>query len=116
MAWGSQSRAKRQSSAWEALRSAMAGIINEIPEPVSVREMLWDKHEFFWGAPSSSWPPGMLSRGYQKDLKAPHHDVHFAGTETSSAFKGFLEGGLRAAHRAVEEIIEPKGLVEGGKL
>ncbi len=104
-AWGSQSKEMRRRSAWNALRSAFIGLVDEVPDPVSVREMLWDKHEYFWGAPSSFWPTGMLSKGFQKHLKAPYQNVHFAGSETASVFKGFMEGGVRASHRAVEEII-----------
>lgn len=105
VAWGSQSKSMRQRSAWQALTSAFVGLIDDIPQPVSVHEMLWERQEYLWGAPSASWPPGMLSKGLQKDLKAPHDNVHFAGSETASTFKGFMEGGLQAAHRAVEEIV-----------
>lgn len=104
--WGSQSKAKRQSSAWQAIISAFAGFIDDIPDPVSVHEMLWERQEYLWGAPSASWPPGMLSKGLQKELKAPHQNVHFAGSETASSFKGYMEGGLQAAYRAVEAIVQ----------
>jgi monoamine oxidase len=108
-AWGAQSKAARRQSAWQALTSAFAGWVGDIPEPVAAHEMLWERQEYFWGAPSASWPPGMLSKGLQKDLKAPHHNVHFAGSETATSFKGYMEGGLQAAHRAVGEVF-------GGKL
>lgn len=105
-AWGSQSKAMRQQSAWQALTSAFSGFCDDIPKPVSVREMLWERQEYLWGAPSASWPPNMLSKGLQKDVKTAHLDVHFAGSETASAFKGYMEGGLQAAHRAVGEVVQ----------
>lgn len=106
--WGAQSKASRRRAAWKALKSSFADFIDggerEIPEPVSVHEMLWERQEYLWGAPSASWPPGMLSRGLQKSLKAVYQNVHFSGSETASAFKGYMEGGLQASYRAVEEV------------
>lgn len=103
--WGRQSKDARRRAAWQALTSAFASWVDDIPEPVAAHEMLWERHEYIWGAPSATWPPGMLGQGMQKDLKTPHHHVHFAGSETATTFKGFLEGGLQAAHRAVEEVV-----------
>ncbi|KAK5046203.1 hypothetical protein LTR84_008660 [Exophiala bonariae] len=106
--WGSQSKQARRQSAWDTLASAFVGFVDKkpVPDPVSVHEMLWERQEYIWGAPSASWPPGMLGHGLQKDLKAAHHNVHFAGSETASAFKGYMEGGLQAANRAVQEIVQ----------
>lgn len=83
--------------------------LEDIPKPVAVHEMRWEGEQYFAGAPSGTWPPNMLSKGLVKDLKAPHHNVHFAGSETSSTFKGAIEGGLEAAERAVKQIIAKSG-------
>ncbi|OJD11809.1 hypothetical protein AJ78_07491 [Emergomyces pasteurianus Ep9510] len=72
---------------------------------LEVNIMEWEKEEFLCGAPTSSMPPGLLSR-FGDDLRTPLSNVHFAGAETAFEWKGYLEGAVRAGYRAAKEVTQ----------
>ncbi|PGG99043.1 hypothetical protein GX51_06459 [Blastomyces parvus] len=72
---------------------------------LEVNIMEWEKEEFLCGAPTSSMPPGLLSR-FGGDLRTPLSNVHFAGAETAFEWKGYLEGAVRAGYRAAKEVTQ----------
>ena len=39
-------------------------------------------------------------------LRKPHHNVHFAGTETAHDWMGYIDGAIQAGYRSAEEILE----------
>ena len=50
-------------------------------------------------------PPKILTT-YQGSLSKPEGDFHFAGTETSTIWCGYIEGAVRAGERAAKEIFQ----------
>ncbi|KAF2788542.1 hypothetical protein K505DRAFT_255293, partial [Melanomma pulvis-pyrius CBS 109.77] len=38
-------------------------------------------------------------------LKQPYNDVHFAGKETGSNWRGYMEGSIESSERAIAEVI-----------
>lgn len=56
------------------------------------------------GCYAGMFPPGILTQ-YQSSLSKPFHRIHWAGTETSTAFNGYMEGAVRSGERAAKEII-----------
>ena len=49
-------------------------------------------------------PPGLLTAAGEA-LRRPHGRIHWAGAETSVEWPAFMEGAVRAAERAVSEVI-----------
>lgn len=48
--------------------------------------------------------PGTLTR-YGSSLRAPVGPVHWAGTETSDYWTGYMDGAVRSGERAAREVI-----------
>lgn len=64
----------------------------------------WDKQPFAWGGPTAILPPGHLTKnGYQ--LAKPFQGIHFAGTETSDFWTGYMDGAVRSGERAASDIL-----------
>jgi len=72
-------------------------------KPIRILEQRWIDDPWISGCVSSR-TPGVLTR-YTDAATAPVDRVHWAGTETAPEFEGYLEGAVRAAERAVREII-----------
>ncbi|WP_342379958.1 FAD-dependent oxidoreductase [Myxococcus stipitatus] len=52
----------------------------------------------------SPLPPGLIS-SWGSALKAPTGRIHWAGTETSGVWCGYLDGAIRAGERAASEVL-----------
>lgn len=64
----------------------------------------WRSETWTRGCPTAIPRPGVLSR-YGHTLRAPLGPVHFAGTETSDYWQGYMDGAVRAGERAAREIL-----------
>lgn len=64
----------------------------------------WDLEEFSGGGPSAFMPPGVLTL-YGSYLRAPVGRIHFAGTETSLRWIGYMDGAISSGERVAEEIL-----------
>lgn len=77
----------------------------ELPPPVAYHATDWVNAEYSRGCYAALFGPGdWMSRG--PHLTAPHGRVHWAGTETSAAFFGLMEGAIRSGRRAASEILK----------
>ena len=56
------------------------------------------------GAPVSFMPPGVLT-GYGHALREPVGPIHWAGTETSDIWSGYMDGAVRSGERAAGEAL-----------
>ncbi|EKV15393.1 hypothetical protein PDIG_13400 [Penicillium digitatum PHI26] len=65
----------------------------------------WDLEEFSRGGPSAFMPPGVLTQ-YGSFLRAPVGRIHFAGTETSLRWIGYMDGAISSGERVAGEILE----------
>lgn len=73
----------------------------------------WLGDEFSgYGCPCASLPPGVLDSLGPSALREATGNLHFAGTETSGEWKGYMEGAVLSGERAAKEVI--KGLSFGG--
>lgn len=59
---------------------------------------------FTKGCYAGMFPPRILTQ-LQTSLATPFHRIHWAGTETSIQFNGYMEGAVRSGERAAREII-----------
>ena len=74
-------------------------------EPAGWAERQWAAQEFSGGGPVAIAPPGALAAGGDA-LRKPCGPVHWAGTESSPTWGGFIDGAIRSGERAAAEILE----------
>lgn len=67
-------------------------------------EQDWAAEEWSGGGPVCQAPPGALS-AWGEELRRPAGRVHWAGTETASAWCGYMEGAVRSGERAADEVL-----------
>jgi monoamine oxidase len=110
-AWSKLPQHERRASVLHQLADAY-GNPEEALYPIEVHEYEWNKDEFAKGAPCPYTPPGVMSK-YGHALREPFKNIHFAGTETSYEWKGYMEGAVRAGERAAGEVVESLTVLEG---
>ncbi|KAJ4341106.1 hypothetical protein N0V95_007326 [Ascochyta clinopodiicola] len=64
----------------------------------------WDLEEWSRGGPTAIAPPKTLSR-YGASLRQSVGGLHFAGTETSEFWTGYMDGAIRSGERVAREIL-----------
>ena len=58
------------------------------------------------GCPCAHLPPGVLDALGPNALREAVGNLHFAGTETSGEWKGYMEGAVRSGERAAQEVVD----------
>lgn len=74
-----------------------------VPAPVAARSVDWSGDPWSLGGYASRRAPGAWASA--PDLFAPHGRIHFAGTETASAWRSFMEGALESGERAAQAVL-----------
>jgi monoamine oxidase len=82
--------------------------------PIEIVEQHWPAEPFTRGGPVAVSTPGALT-ALGPALRQPVGPLHWAGTETATAWCGYLDGALSAGVRAADEVLhalkgEPIGL------
>lgn len=75
-----------------------------IRSPIEVFEQEWTKDAWSQGCPCPFTPPNLMTE-VGAALRAPYGALHFAGTETSFEWKGYMEGAVRAGERGADEVV-----------
>ncbi|MFF7774867.1 flavin monoamine oxidase family protein [Streptomyces tanashiensis] len=87
----------------EALLKDLVALFGpEAARPVRVVEQSWVDEPWIAGCVSTR-APGVMTR-YTDAVTTPVGRIHWAGTEAAPEFEGYLEGAVRAAERAVDEV------------
>ena len=73
--------------------------------PVDYIEQDWSREEWTRGCSMAHLRPGILTR-YGPVIRQPFGRVHWAGTETSTASHGAIDGAVRSGERAAAEILD----------
>lgn len=73
--------------------------------PVAYHETAWKSERWTRGCPVAIAGPGVLTR-YGEALRAPVGRVHWAGTETSTFWNGYMDGAVRSGERAAQEVLD----------
>jgi monoamine oxidase len=76
----------------------------EAAHPVDYDDNDWSVEPFTHGY-VGTMPPGVMTR-YGHALREPVGRIHWAGTETSTEWAGYIEGALRSGARAASEILQ----------
>jgi monoamine oxidase len=72
--------------------------------PVDYIEQDWTKETWTRGCPVAHVGPGVLTK-YGPWLRRAVGKVHFAGTETSDYWLGYMDGAVRSGERAAREVL-----------
>jgi monoamine oxidase len=73
--------------------------------PTEYTEHDWNLERWTGGGPVAIMAPGTLT-SYGRALVPPVGRVHWAGTETSTYWTGYMDGAVRAGGRAAVEVLE----------
>jgi monoamine oxidase len=71
--------------------------------PTTVLIKDWNRERWTGGCPTALAPPGTLTE-YGRHLRKPIGRIHWAGTETSDYWHGYMDGAVRAGERAAREV------------
>jgi monoamine oxidase len=71
--------------------------------PHELIEHNWSQEAWTRGCYAGYMPPGVWS-DYGKALRTPVGRIHWAGTETSEVFMGYMDGAVRSGERAASEV------------
>jgi monoamine oxidase len=104
---GSDARALGRLSA-AARRRAVLGSFSRLfgaraARPRELLEHNWSAEEWTRGCYVGYMPPGVWS-DYGAALRAPVGRIHWAGTETSEVFCGYMDGAVRSGERVAVEV------------
>ncbi len=72
--------------------------------PREYLEQDWTREAWTGGGPVGVAAPGTLLR-YGSALRDPVGRIHWAGTETSTYWVGYMDGAVRSGERAAAEVI-----------
>jgi monoamine oxidase len=100
--YGLMSRARRKQHVLEGF-AAMFG--PKALDPVEYTEHDWTREQWTKGGPVAIMAPGTMT-AYGAAIRRPFGRVHWAGTETSTYWTGYMDGAVRAGERAALEVLE----------
>lgn len=76
--------------------------------PIEFVDLDWSAERWSGGCYGAHVPPGVLL-GYGTALRAPVGPLHWAGTETSPVWAGYMDGAIRSGERAAHDVAESLG-------
>ena len=77
----------------------------EAAQPRDYFETIWPEEAWSRGGPVGIAGPGALL-AYGPALRRPFARVHWAGTETSTYWNGYMDGAVRSGERAAREVLD----------
>ena len=83
--------------------AAMFG--EEALDPIEYTEQDWTREQWTQGGPVALQVPGAIT-AYGDTIREPFRRVHWAGTETSTYWCGYMDGAVRAGERAALEVLD----------
>jgi len=88
-----------------AIMAAIARLfgLNELV-PLDYRDYPWDLDPWSRGAAAGHMGPGTMT-GVGAALREPVGRIHWAGTETATAWSGYMEGAVEAGDRVAGEVL-----------
>ena len=102
--WSDRSQGERR----EAVLATLAEHLGpEARAPTGYAERDWTREPWSRGCYGAYLPPGALTK-YGPALRAPHGRVHWAGTETATAWSGYVEGAVLSGRRAAAEVLSAR--------
>ena len=97
--YGEQSAAARRTAVLNGFAQMFGA---KALDPIDFIEHDWNREEWTGGGPVAIMGPGTMT-AYGPWMRQPHGRVHWAGTETSTYWTGYMDGAVRAGQRAAAE-------------
>jgi monoamine oxidase len=88
----------------QVLENLAAYVGDAARSPTDYIEQDWTKERWTRGCPVAHTAPGVLTK-YGPWLRRAAGKVHFAGTETSDYWLGYMDGAVRSGERAAREVL-----------
>jgi monoamine oxidase len=105
---GDEARAFTPMSAADRRAAVLANFVNyfgpKAANPSQYIETNWTAQTWTRGCPVGIAPPGTLT-GFGRALRKPVGRIHWAGTETSTYWNGYMDGAVRSGKRAAQEVL-----------
>lgn len=73
--------------------------------PIDYEDQDWPSDPWSRGCYGGSMGPGVMTT-VGRSIRQPHGRIHWAGTETSTKWMGYIEGAIRSGERAAAEVLE----------
>jgi len=100
--YGSLSRAERRTAVLQGF-ARMFG--DKALKPIEYTEHDWTHERWTRGGPVAIYPPNVMAT-YGQHIHRSYGRVHWAGTETSTYWTGYMDGAVRSGKRAAVEVLE----------
>lgn len=100
-AWGRKTSAERRA---EVISCFVRYFGEQAAHPYAFEELNWADEEYSRGCYAGFMAPGVWL-AYGEALRQPIGRLHWAGTETSSVWNGYMEGAVRSGERAAQAIL-----------
>ena len=65
--------------------------------------MDWTVEPYTRGCPTGTMAPGVMSK-FGAHIRPPIGRIHWAGTETSDYWAGYMDGAVRSGERVAKEV------------
>lgn len=101
MAWTGRSTEERKKVVVERLISFLGP---EAANPIDYEDQDWPADPWSRGCYGPSMAPGIMTT-VGKVIRQPHGRIHWAGTETSTKWTGYIDGAIRSGERAADEVL-----------
>lgn len=100
--WGERSMAERKKAILQQLSSLFGPDVQEVEHDT---EQDWPADPWARGGYGGHFAPGVLTT-YKDSLWKPSGRIHWAGTETATRWRLYMEGAVEAGERAGSEVLE----------
>lgn len=100
--FGRQSKDRRRTA---VLRGFAEMFGEQALDPIEYTEHDWTQERWTTGGPTAIHAPGTLVK-YGPAIRHPFGRVHWAGTETSTYWSGYMDGAVRSGERAALEVLD----------
>ena len=101
IAWSEKTPEERRAA---VVQEVVRQFGDEGAHPIDYAERDWTAERFSEGCYGGFMGPGTLTR-YGRMLREPVGRIHWAGTETSEIWAGYVDGAVRSGDRAAEEVL-----------
>ncbi len=85
----------------------------EAAHPIDYEDQDWPSDPWSRGCFGAGMGPGVMTT-LGKFLREPHGRIHWAGTETSTRWMGYIDGAIRSGERAAAEVLAKLGTKASG--
>ncbi|WP_377325605.1 flavin monoamine oxidase family protein [Pimelobacter simplex] len=100
--YGTRSLAERRTAVLEGF-ARMFG--DQALHPLEYTEHDWTKERWTGGGPTAIYAPGVMT-AHGRHIRTPFRRIHWAGTETSTYWNGYMDGAVRSGERAAIEVLD----------